>query len=190
MRDMAKEAVIIIDMLNDFVTGNLKTDRAGRIVPNLKNLIEAARKQDVPVIYSNDAHYEHDFEVVRKWGGHAIKGTIGAQVIPELEPREEDFVVEKRAYSSFYETGLEPLLRSLYAGKGVETVILGGLHTHICIRHTAADAFFRGYKIVIVRDGVEAFSQKDHEEGLKYLEDVYNAEIKTVNEIIDEFKKR
>jgi len=188
--NMAKEAVIIIDMLNDFVTGNLKTDRAARIVPNLKNLIEAARKHNVPVIYSNDAHYEHDFEVVRKWGGHAIKGTIGAQVIPELEPRQEDFVVEKRTYSGFYETGLEPLLRSLYAEKGGETVILGGLHTHICIRHTAADAFFRGYKIVIVRDGVEAFSQKDHEEGLKYLEEVYNAEVKTVNEIIDEFKKR
>ncbi len=187
---MAKEAVIIIDMLNDFVTGNLKTDRAARIVPNLKNLIEAARKHNVPVIYSNDAHYEHDFEVVRKWGGHAIRGSIGAQVIPELEPREEDFVVEKRAYSGFYETGLEPLLRSLYAGKGVDTVILGGLHTHICIRHTAADAFFRGYKIVVVSDGVEAFSQKHHEEGLKYLEEVYNAEVKTVNEIIEEFKKR
>jgi nicotinamidase-related amidase len=147
-------------MLNDFVTGDLKTERAARIVPNLKKLIETARKHDVPVIYSNDAHYKHDFEVVRKWGGHAIKGTPGAQVIPELAPREEDFIVEKRAYSGFYETGLEPLLRSLYGGQGVDTVILGGLHTHICVRHTSADAFFRGYKIIIASDGVEAFTQK------------------------------
>ena len=94
---MANKAVIIVDMLNDFVTGDLKTERAARIVPNLKKLIETARKHDVPVIYSNDSHYKHDFEVVHKWGGHAIKGTPGAQVIPELAPKEEDFIVEKRA---------------------------------------------------------------------------------------------
>ena len=186
---MTAKAVIIIDMLNDFVTGDLKTERAARTVPTLRKLIEAARKHGVPVIYSNDAHYKHDFEVVSKWGGHAIKGTLGAKVIPELAPREQDFVVEQRAYSSFYETGLEPLLRSLNRGRGVDTVILGGLHTHICVRHTSADAFFRGYKIIITSDGVEAFTQKDHEEGLKYLKDVYNAEIKTANEIIEEFKK-
>jgi nicotinamidase-related amidase len=188
--NMPNKAVIIIDLLNDFVTGDLKTERAARIVPKLKNLIEAARKHGVPVIYSNDAHYKHDFEVVRKWGGHAIKGTLGAQVIPELAPREIDFIVEKRAYSGFYETGLESLLRSLYGGEGVDNVILGGLHTHICVRHTSADAFFRGYKITIASDGVEAFSQKDHEEGLKYLKEVYNAEIETVDEIIEEFEKK
>lgn len=187
---MANKTVIILDMLNDFVTGELKTERAARIISNLKKLIEAARKHGVPVMYSNDAHYEHDFEVIRKWGVHAIKGTLGAQVIPELAPREEDFIVEKRAYSGFYETGLEPLLRSLYGGKGADTVILGGLHTHICVRHTAADSFFRGYKIIIASDGVEAFTQKEHEEGLKYLKEVYNAEIKTVDEIIEEFKKK
>ncbi len=186
---MRNKAVIIVDVLNDFVTGDLKTERAARIVPNLKRLIQAARKHGVAVIYSNDAHYKHDFEVVRKWGDHAIKGTPGAQVIPELAPREEDFVVEKRAYSGFYETGLEPLLRSLYGGKGVDAVILGGLHTHICVRHTSADAFFRGYKIIIPSDGVEAFTQKDHQEGLKYLKDVYNAEIKSVNEIVEDFEK-
>jgi len=187
---MVNKAVIIVDMLNDFVTGDLKTERAARIVPNLKKLIERARKHGVPVVYSNDAHYKHDFEVVHKWGGHAIKGTPGAQVIPELAPREGDFIVDKRTYSGFYETGLEPLLRSLYGGKGVDTVILGGLHTHICVRHTSADAFFRGYKIVIASDGVEAFTQKDHEDGLKYLKDVYNAQIKTVDEITEDFQKR
>lgn len=186
---MTNKAVIIVDMLNDFLTGDLKTERAARIVPNLKKLIEAARKHGVPVIYSNDAHYKHDFEVVHKWGGHAIKGTPGAQVVPELAPTEEDFIVEKRTYSGFYETGLESLLRSLYGSQGVDTVILGGLHTHICVRHTSAGAFFRGYKIIIASDGVEAFSQKDHEEGLKYLKEVYNAEIKTVDKIIEELEK-
>jgi nicotinamidase-related amidase len=180
--------VVVIDMLNDFVTGQLEVKRTKHIIPNLKRLVEAARSNSVPVIYSNDAHYPQDVEVTRKWGNHAIKGTQGAQVIPELEPAKEDYVVEKRTYSGFYETGLDSLLRSLYTGEGAKTVILGGLHTHMCVRHTAADAFFRGYRIIVAKDGVEAFTPKDHEEGLKYLENVYNAKIMLVDEIIKGFK--
>jgi nicotinamidase-related amidase len=182
------KAVIIIDLLNDFVTGDLKTERAQRIIPKLKKLIEAARKHNVPVIYSNDAHLPLDFEVVEKWGKHAIKGTKGAEVIPELKPTVKDYIVEKRAYSGFYETGLDSLLRSLYKGEGAKAVILGGLHTNICVRHTAADAFFRGYKIIIAKDGVEAFSNEDQEQGLKYLGNTYNAKIMTIDEIVKEFK--
>jgi len=181
------EAVLIIDMLNDFVTGDLKCERAKHIIPNLKNLIEAARKHNIPVIYCNDAHYPEDFEVIEKWGKHAMKGTKGAKVIPELKPKEKDYIIEKRTYSSFYETDLDPLLRSLHKGEGAKTVILGGLHTNICVRHTAADAFFRGYKITIAKDAVEAFTQEDHEQGLKYLKYVYNADIKEIDEIMKEF---
>ena len=185
---MENKAIIIVDMLNDFVTGKLEVERAKHIIPSLKRLIMAARENNVPVIYSNDAHYPQDVEVTRKWGKHAIKGTKGAEVIPELKPDKKDYIVEKRTYSGFYETGLDPLLRSLYKGEGVKTVVLGGLHTHMCVRHTAADAFFRGYNIIIAKDGVEAFTQEDHEQGLKYLEYVYNAKILSVDDIIKEFK--
>ena len=185
---MENKAVIIIDMLNDFVTGKLEAKRAIHIIPNIKRLVEAARKNKVPVIYSNDAHYPQDIEVTRKWGKHAIKGTKGAEVIPELQPAKTDYIVEKRTYSGFYETGLDPLLRDLYKGNGVKTVILTGLHTNMCVRHTAADAFFRGYHIIIASDGVEAFTQEDQEQGLKYLENVYNAKIMTTDEIVNEFK--
>lgn len=185
---MERPAIIIIDMLKDFVTGELRAEKAGKIVYTLKTLINAARKHEIPVIYSNDAHYHEDFEVIRKWGGHAIKGTSGAEVIPDLRPTEHDFVIEKRTYSSFYETGLDSLLRSLYKGKGVKTLVLGGLHTNICIRHAAADAFFRGYNIIIAEDGVEAFTEEAHQEGLKYLKEIYNAKIKKVDKIILEFE--
>lgn len=187
---MERPAVIIVDMLNDFVTGELRAERASNVIQPLQKLVEASRGQGIPVVYSNDAHYPVDAEVVHKWGGHAIKGTQGAEVIPELEPEKQDFILEKRTYSGFYETGLEPLLRSLYNGEGVKTVILGGLHTNICVRHTSADAFFRGYKIVIAEDGVEAFTEEVHKDGLKYLKDIYNAEIKTVDEIIKELEKQ
>jgi nicotinamidase-related amidase len=181
------KAVIVLDMLNDFVTGNLKCQRCKHIIPNLKKLVIAARKRKVPVIYANDAHLPVDEEVVERWGKHAIKGTKGAEVIPELKPQKMDYIVEKRTYSGFHETGLDMLLRGLYHGEGVKTVVLTGLHTNICVRHTAADAFFRGYKIIVAKDGVEAFTKEDHEQGLEYLKNIYSAKIKTVEEIITDF---
>jgi nicotinamidase-related amidase len=79
------------------------------------------------------------------------------------------------------------LMRSLYKSEGVKTVILTGLHTNMCVRHTAADAFFRGYKITIAEDGVEAFTKEDQEQGLAYLKNVYNAKVMTVDQIVKEF---
>jgi nicotinamidase-related amidase len=183
-------AIILVDMLNDFISGTLEVKRVKTVILPLQRLVVAARKNDIPIIYSNDAHYPQDIGVTWKWGNHAIKGTKGAEVIPELEPEEgKDYTVEKRTYSGFFETGLDSLLRSLYKGEGVKTVVLGGLHTHMCIRHTAADAFFRGYHIVIAKDGVEAFTKQDQEQGLKYLENVYDAKIMVVNDIIKEIVK-
>jgi nicotinamidase-related amidase len=179
-----RPAIIVIDMAKDFVYGKLKCERAQRIIPNLKKLVEEARKLGVPVIYVNDAHLPVDPEI-KLWGEHAMKGSEGMQVIDEIAPREGDYVLEKRVYSAFYETGLDLLLRSL----GVDTVILTGLHTNICVRHTAADAFFRGYKIVVPSDAVEAFTEKDHVEGLEYLKRVYGAEITTVDKLLEGLKK-
>jgi nicotinamidase-related amidase len=53
---MSRMAVLVLDMLNDFVTGDLKTDRAAGIIKPIQSLVEAARAHGVPVIYSNDAH--------------------------------------------------------------------------------------------------------------------------------------
>ncbi len=131
------------------------------------------------MVYANDAHLPGDFEL-RVWGEHAMAGTPGAEIIPELAAREGDFVLPKRTYSSFHETGLDPLLRA----HGVDTVVLTGQHTNICIRHTAADAFFRGYGVVVPRDAVEAMSDEDHEGGLRYLETVYEAEVLHAKELL------
>jgi nicotinamidase-related amidase len=174
-------------MLNDFVTGNLKCDRAQRIIPSLRRLIETAREYDIPVIYANDAHRLIDYEVVKKWGSHAIEGTKGAAVIPELKPAQKDFIVPKRTYSGFFETDLDSLLRSLYNHQGVDTIVMTGLHTHMCVRHTSADAFFRGYKIIVPEDGVDAFTEEDHKQGLKYFEN-YAVEVTTVDNLIKKWK--
>lgn len=177
---MAKTALIIIDMLNDFVKGALKCPRAQRIIPQIKMLIKTARKKEVKIIYANDAHLpgvDAEFDV---WGAHAVKGTRGAKVIGELRPKKGDFVVEKRRYSGFFETSLDSLLRELKVSK----VILTGLHTNCCVKHTAADAMFRGYKIVIPEDGVEAFSEEDHRSGLEYLKKYYKASVMPTREVL------
>ncbi len=120
-----------------------------------------------------------------RWGAHAIEGTEGAEVIPELTPTDKDISIGKHVYSSFYETPLDSILRS----RKVDTVILTGLHTHLCVRHTAADAFFRGYKIVVPEDGVDSFTVEDHESGLAYLKEYYGAKITDASSILKSLKK-
>jgi len=71
-------AIILVDLQNDFFTGPLKVKNVKNIIAPLQRLVVAARKNQVPVIYSIDAHYPQDVEVTRKWGNHAIKGTEGA----------------------------------------------------------------------------------------------------------------
>jgi len=174
------KALIIIDMLNDFVTGGLACERAQRIIPNIRRLAEAARAAGDLVVFSNDAHLAEGDAEFKIWGPHAIAGTPGAQVIPELAPQPGDFVVPKRRYSGFYGTDLNLLLQE----HGVKDVILTGLHTNICVRHTCNDAFLNGYTIFVPEDGVEAFTEKDHVEGLDYLKRVYGAHITTTSELV------
>ncbi|MCD6478504.1 MAG: cysteine hydrolase [Candidatus Diapherotrites archaeon] len=177
-----KTAVIVIDMLNDFVTGRLKCERAKLIVPNLQKLLSIARQNNVPVIYACDAHSEDDFEL-KLWGPHAMKGTKGAEIIPELKPEKGDYVIEKKTYSAFFGTKLHELLQKI----GVKELILTGIHTHVCVQHTAADAFFRGYKVVVVQDCVQAFDEKSHRDSLEYMKTNYGAKIKSSDAVIEEW---
>ncbi|WP_254543788.1 cysteine hydrolase family protein [Halomarina pelagica] len=177
------DALLVIDMLNDFVTGEIAAERAERIVPTLERLLPAARDHGVPVVYANDAHLPEDFELA-VWGEHAMKGTEGAEVIGALAPEKGDHVFEKRTYDAFYGTGLDEHLRSL----GVDRLVLTGLHTNMCVRHASASAFFRGYDLVVPVDAVDAFTETDHRRGLAYLEEVYGATVTTADDLVAEWE--
>ncbi len=179
----ARHAILVLDMLNDFVDGKLKCPRAKRIVPNIKTLLDAAHKKGVPVFFCNDEHLPIDTYEMKLWGPHAMKGTKGAQVIEELAPAKTDYVIPKRTYSAFDGTGLDKALKGVYEGKGADTVIITGLHTNICDRHTAYDAFVRGLNIVVAEDGVDAFSKKEHVSGLDYMKRMYGVNVKKVSQI-------
>jgi len=177
-------AILVNDMLNDFIHGKLKCDRAAQIIPNIKLLLEKARQNDIPIFYCNDEHLPIDTYELKLWGPHAMKDTDGAKVIDELKPSAYDYIVPKRRYSSFDGTSLNSSLEGTYNGKGVNTIIMTGVHTHICVKHTVYDAFVRGYKIIIAEDGVEAFTGDDHEAGLKYMKQNYGARIEKVSDIL------
>ncbi|MEB2793386.1 MAG: cysteine hydrolase [Caldisphaeraceae archaeon] len=168
-KKQVKPALLVIDILNDFVKGPLKTREAEIIINPAKTTINAFRKKGYPIFYVNDSHYKEDFEI-ELWGPHAMKNSRGAKVYEELEPHDSDYIIEKHTYSGFFETPLDYLLRTLR----IDTVFLIGLDADICVRHTAADAFFRGYKIYVVRDAVASRIDKNWEE---YFSKVYNAKI-------------
>ena len=149
-----KYAILVVDMLNDFVTGALKCDRGLAIVPKTAELLKGAREKNIPVIFCNDAHLKGIDHELKLWGDHAIAGTEGAKVIPELGLCESDYVVPKRRYSGFFHTDLDLLLREL----GVNTVVVTGLHTHMCVRHTSADAYQLGYDVVVIKDATNSFT--------------------------------
>ena len=171
-------ALIIVDMLNDFVDGELANPRAQAIVDPLQRLLSHAREDGWVVAFSNDAHRPEDPEL-RIWGPHAMEGTPGADVIPQLAPQDGEIVSPKRVYGAFDGTGLHEQLKA----KGVDEVVIAGQHTHICVRHSSYGAQMRGYRIAIPRDAVCAFEGVDQDEALDYLKMAYGAEITTVDEL-------
>jgi nicotinamidase-related amidase len=185
---------------NDFVKGKLKCDRADKIVLKIKHLLDNARARQIPIFFCIDEHLPTDTYEMNLWGPHAMKGTEGAKIIDEFEAHNGkkidniekttlmtttyEYVIPKRTYSAFDGTGLEGALRGIYDGKGANTLIITGLHTNICDRHTCYDAFVRGFDIIVPEDGVEAFTEEEHKSGLEYMKRIYGAKIQKMAEII------
>lgn len=183
MAKLDKPAILVVDMLNDFVTGALACDRGKAIAPATARLLDAAREAGIPVIFCNDAHLPKIDRELEVWGDHAIAGTPGAQVIPELNLCDKDYVVPKRRYSGFFQTDLDALLREL----GVKTVVMTGLHAHMCVRHTSADAFQLGYNVVVAKEATDSFTEEDYIGGLAYLKTCYGADAYSNEELIAMF---
>lgn len=162
-------ALLVADMIHDFVDpeGALHVPNALNIVENIAELIGEARAAGAPVIYLNDAHLHDDLEF-EQWPKHAIAGTRGAEVIKELEPSDNDIIVEKTRYSGFYKTDLESTLEE----KGIRRVVITGAVTNICVLTTAYDAVMRNYEVVVFRNAVAALDEKDGEFALAQIEKV------------------
>lgn len=173
---MPEEALLIIDMLNDFVleSAPLQVLDTRKVIPAIKKEVEKTRKEGKPVIYICDTHEPDDKEFSKfGWPPHAVKGTAGAQVVDELKPQADDIIIEKTTYSGFYNTKLDETLKRL----GIDSLRLAGCVTHICVMFTASDAVLRDYKVTVVKDGVAGLSKEDHEAALRIMKNVMGVNI-------------
>ena len=171
-----KRALVVIDMIEDFVRegGALYCGPSmTAIVPVIQDELARARDAGEPVVYLKDDHLPDDAEFVQ-FPPHAIAGTDGARIVPELAPHDGDVVIPKRRYSGFFGTDLDITLRE----RGIDTLRLVGDCTNICVLYTAADARNLGYAVEVVRDGVTSFDREAHADALRELEKTLGATIR------------
>ena len=163
-----KPAVIVVDMIKDNVGMHLSAGKAGeftKIIPNLQRLLSKCRTRRIPVVFANDSFMEGDLLFSGRMKPHALRGTDGVKVIPELGPEPGDTVLEKRRMSAFFKTDLDMTLR-LWK---VDTIIVAGISTPGCVYLTAMDGFSYDFHVVIVEDCSAAHKREIHDNFLSIL---------------------
>ena len=183
--DPAECALLVIDALGE-VEGSPLEDVLLAPTNNIAELCKVARWKGIPVIFANDAHFEGIDHELELWGMHGIAGSPQAQPSPQLELQDGDFVVDKPKYSAFFQTRLRSLLGDL----GTRTVVMCGFDTNICVKHTAADAYFNRFDIVVVEDATATFLIGDQQEGLEYMKKCYAARLATTAEVVELFESK
>jgi nicotinamidase-related amidase len=170
------EALVIIDMLNDFVRSGapLEVPGAGKILKPLEKRLKRARKKGVPVLFVCDAHAPDDPEFSKMgWPAHAVRGTEGARIVDELTPESNEPVIEKTTYSGFFRTDLDATLKRL----GVDHLVLTGCVTNICIQYTAADAVMHGYRVTVPEECVADLDPDQGRHALEQMEHVLGVHV-------------
>jgi nicotinamidase-related amidase len=169
----AKAALVLVDVVNplDFPGSEDLVRQAEPMSKRIAVLAEKARALGIPVIYVNDnfGRWRSDWRQVIDVC--LSESSPGRRMVARLQPHPEDYFVLKPKHSGFYSTTLDLLLRTL----GVETVILAGVATDICILFTANDAYMRGYKIIVPRDCVAADTRATNAAALQQIRKVLKA---------------
>jgi nicotinamidase-related amidase len=163
-------ALVIVDMQNDFVNprGSLCVPDAQKTVPAIAHLRDLARRQDMLTVYTQDWHGAEDPEFAL-WGPHAVGGTWGAEIVPELAPSPRDIVIRKLRYDAFYGTPLEHELMR----RRIETLVVTGTVSNICVLHTAGSAALRWLRIIVPVDAVSALTEFDQQAALRQIAFLY-----------------
>jgi nicotinamidase-related amidase len=166
----AATALAIVDMQNDFVdpSGSLSVAEAAATIPAIARLRELARTHGMLVVYTQDWHAEDDPEFAL-WGRHAVAGTWGAEIVPALAPGPHDLLVRKLRYDAFYDTPLEHELRR----RGIDTLVITGTVSNICVLHTAGSAALRWFRVIVPVDAVSALTPFDQRAAFRQIAFLY-----------------
>jgi len=172
-------ALIVVDMQNDFCKPEGKLfvgPSVAATIPRIKGLLERARAAGAAIVYTQDWHAPDDPEF-KVWPAHCVEGTWGAEVVDELKPRPGEHLVKKSTYDPFFTPKAEPSLEGLLGGLGVDTVIVTGTVSNICVMHTVAGASLRGLKVVVPVDCISALDSYGQELAVFQASSLYRARI-------------
>lgn len=155
-----KAAIIVVDMLRDAFGNEGNGDREqDRIVAPMRDFLRRCRQASLPVVFASDSFLPDDFIFKGRMKPHALRGTPGAEVIPELEPCRTDYLVPKRRFSAFFKTDLDQTLRTL----GVDTVAVCGINTHFCVLATVFDALCHDFHTILLNNLSACFKREIHD---------------------------
>lgn len=189
------EAVVVIDMQNDychhegvFARAGLTIDDLSTLVGRINTLVGSARSAGIPVIWVR-MEWADDSDVgilaqrspfLRHAGLRA--GTWGSELVSELDVRSEDLVVVKPRFSAFYRTQLADALA------GTTRITVAGVRTDFCVESTVRDAFFRDFEVVVACDAVAGYFPELHENSLRVMGTVF-ARIDPVDTVVMSFEE-
>lgn len=155
------DALLVVDVQNDFVTGSLGVPGAAEVIAPLNRAVASFRERRLPVFATRDWHPPDHCSFVAQggpWPVHCVAGTSGADYAPGLALGSDAIPVYKatrrdfEAYSALSGTSLAQELR----GRGVRRIFVGGLATDYCVLNTTRDAIAEGFAVVVLSDAVRA----------------------------------
>jgi len=186
--DVDHTAVVVIDMQRDFLQpggfgealGNDVSLLSAAIAP-IKALLEGARKRKMLIIHTREGHRPDMSDAppakVERGSPHLrigakgpmgrilIRGEPGHDIVPELYPREGEPIVDKPGKGAFYATDLHLILQD----RRVQSLIVCGVTTEVCVHTTVREANDRGYRCIVPSDCCGSYFPEFHEVGLRMI---------------------
>ena len=149
-------ALVLIDCINGFYdpAGPTYYPEIEETIEPIARLLAAAREHGTLVVHAVERHRAglDDYEW-RALPQHFMHGHFDAEIFPRFAPSgPQEVVLPKRRFSAFFATDLALMLRE----QSIETVVLAGAKTNVCIRATAQDAFANGFHVVIAREATNS----------------------------------
>lgn len=174
--DKSRVALLLIDVINDleFPGADQLLRYALPMAHRIADLKQRAKEHGIPVIYVNDnfGRWRSDFNAQVE---HCLRdGVRGQEMVELLRPDEDDYFVLKPKHSGFFSTTLDTLLDHL----GVQTVILAGIATNICVLFTANDAYMRDFKLIVPCDCAASNSEDENRHALEQIRTVLKGDIR------------
>lgn len=169
--DAARDALVLVDVQNDFCPGgSLAVPRGDEVVPVLNRYIARFGQAGAAVFASRDWHpakTKHFQAYGGAWPPHCVQGTPGAAFHPGLTMPGEALVVskgqdpEEDAYSAFQAEDEEARAFAVALGeRGVGRLYVGGLATDYCVKATVLDALREGFEVLVLKDAIRAVDVK------------------------------